>query len=147
MRLDIPGGLSGLEAALSGDSASDGVVLAADPDPPADFVVLERELLRFFRASKEAFETGAPIVYVLSLADLLGQRGALGAMRAGALLSAARTLALEGARANLRVNTVALGDGASDEQAATWIRHLLADDGVSGELVRIGGGHAGKVSP
>jgi hypothetical protein len=33
------------------------------------------------------------------------------------------------------------------DQAATRIRHLLADGGVSGELIRIGAGHAGKVLP
>ena len=147
MRLEIPGSLRGLEDALAADSGPDGVVLAADPEPPADWAALERELLRFFRASREAFESDAPIVYVLSQADLLGQRGALGAMRAGALLSAARTLALEGARAGLRVNAVALGEAADPASAATWIRHLLMDGGVSGELVRVDAAHAGKVLP
>jgi hypothetical protein len=145
VRLHIPRGLAGVADALAGEAGRAGAVLAAEPRPPADFPALERELLAFFRLSREAFEAGEPIVYVLSQPDLLGQRGALGAMRAGALLSAARTLALEGARTNLRVNAVALAENADAEQAATWIRHLLADGGVSGELVRVGGGHAGKV--
>jgi hypothetical protein len=152
VRLRLPGPLSEVAEALEqagigpGDGA-DGLVFAAAPEPPPDYPALEAELLECFRLSKEAAAKGGPIVYVVAQADLLGQRGALGAMRAGALLSGLRSLALEGARAGLRANAVATGDEADPHRVARWIGHLLSESGVAGELVRVDAAHLGKLVP
>jgi NAD(P)-dependent dehydrogenase (short-subunit alcohol dehydrogenase family) len=145
LRLRVPAGLREVGDALrGGDAPPGGLVFAADPDEPRDFSALEDELAECFRLTQEAATAGAPVVYVLSQPDLLGQRGALGAMRAGALLSAARSLALEGARDGLRANAVAIGAGADADRVATWVRLLLTEPGVSGELVRVDAAHLGK---
>jgi NAD(P)-dependent dehydrogenase (short-subunit alcohol dehydrogenase family) len=65
-------------------------------------------------------------------------------MRAGAMLSALRSLALEGARDGLRANAVAIGEDADPRRVATWVRVLLTEPGVSGELVRVDAAHLGK---
>ncbi|MEA2289399.1 MAG: hypothetical protein QOD55_1396 [Solirubrobacteraceae bacterium] len=145
LRLRVPAGLREVGDALrGGDAPPGGLVFAADPDEPRDFSALEDELAECFRLTQEAATARAPVVYVLSQPDLLGQRGALGAMRAGALLSAARSLALEGARDGLRATAVAIGAGADADRVATWVRLLLTEPGVSGELVRVDAAHLGK---
>ncbi|MEA2141995.1 MAG: hypothetical protein QOI64_425 [Solirubrobacteraceae bacterium] len=145
LRLRVPGSLRELERRLGGDDApGDGLVFAADDAEPAGWEALEDELAECFRLSKEAAAAGAPVVYLLSQPDLLGQRGALRAMRAGALLSGLRSLALEGARDGLRANAVAIGEEADPERVATWVRVLLTEPGVSGELVRVDAAHLGK---
>jgi hypothetical protein len=113
-------------------------VIFHQPDAPADFAGVERALLDAFHASREAARNGEPIVYVLSQPDLLGQRGALGAILANALLSAMRTLAAEGHRAN----AIAVGDDPTHVEQ--WIGLLEQDAGVTGELVRLGPAHVGK---
>jgi hypothetical protein len=145
LRLRVPAGLRDLEEALRADGApAGGLVFAADDAEPADFGALEDELAECFRLSQEAAAAGGPVVFVLSQPDLLGQRGALGAMRAGAMLSALRSLALEGARDGLRANAVAIGEDADPRRVATWVRVLLTEPGVSGELVRVDAAHLGK---
>lgn len=152
VRLRLPRSLREVGEALeqagmrAGDGA-DGLVFAAEAGAPQDYATVEAELLHCFRLSKEAAAVGAPIVYILSQADLLGQRGALGAMREGALLSGIRSLALEGARDGLRANAVATGDEADPRRVAAWVGHLLTEPGVSGELVRVDATHLGKVVP
>lgn len=148
LRTRIPDGLADLRAALAdGGTPPAGLVFAAGPDEPRGFDALEDELAECFRLTKEAAGAGLPVVYVLSQPDLLGQRGALGAMRACALLSALRSLALEGARDGLRANAVAVGPDAEPAHVARWVRTLLTQPGVSGELVRVDAAHLGKALP
>jgi len=146
LRLRVPEALEAFELALcSGpDVPREGLVFAAGTGEPADFRALEDELTECFLLTKHAAEAGRPIVYVLAQPDLLGQRGALGAMRAGALLSGMRSLALEGARDGVRANAVAIGDDADPAHVARWVRILLTEPGVSGELVRVDATHLGK---
>ena len=108
------------------------------PGAPADFAAVEAALLDAFRRSQKAAQDGEPIVYVLQQPDLLGQRGALGAMLANALLSGMRTLAAEGHRAN----AIAIGDDATHVEH--WVALLEQDAGVTGELVRLTPAHIGK---
>jgi hypothetical protein len=112
-------------------------VIVRQPEPPADFAGVEAALLDAFHACRDAAQAGEPIVFVLSQPDLLGQRGALGAMLANALLSGMRTLAAEGHRAN----ALAVGDdaGALDR----WIE-LLQREEIRGELIRLDASHVGK---
>jgi NAD(P)-dependent dehydrogenase (short-subunit alcohol dehydrogenase family) len=149
LRLRVPDALEDFERALcTGPGVpAEGLVFATDPGEPAGFQALEDELAECFLLTKQAAGHGRPVVYVLSQADLLGQRGALGAMRAGALLSAVRSLALEGARDGLRANAVAAGEDADPARVASWVRILLTQPGVSGELVRVDAAHLGKALP
>jgi hypothetical protein len=112
-------------------------VIFRQPEPPADFAGVEAALLDAFHASRDAARAGEPIVFVLSQPDLLGQRGALGAMIANALLAGMRTLAAEGHRAN------AIAIGADDSRLDRWIE-LLLDEEISGELIRLDSSHVGK---
>ena len=147
MTLRVPPGLAPLERALRSEPPERGLVFAADPDAPADYEALEEELAECFRLTQAAVGAGEPVVYVVAQADLLGQRGALAAMRAGALLSAMRSLAVEGARDGLRANALAVGVDSDGAAVARWARLLLADAAVSGELVRVEAAHVGKVVP
>jgi hypothetical protein len=98
-------------------------------------------LLDAFRRSQAAARDGEAVVFVLSQEDLLGQRGAPGAILNNALLSAMRTLAAEGVIAN----AVAVGADASPEHLQHWIAELSEDRGVRGELVRVEAAHVGKI--
>jgi hypothetical protein len=108
---------------------------------PADWEGVEAALADAFRRSQAAAREGEPIVFVLSQADLLGQRGAPGAMLANALLSGMRTLAAEGHDAN----AVAVGPDADPEDLQHWIGQLAAGRGVNGELVRVHAAQVGKI--
>jgi hypothetical protein len=149
LRLHIPAEMAALREALeqSLTEIRAGLLFVTEPDPPADYDALEAELLQCFRLSREAVAAEAPVVYVVAQADLLGHRGPLGAMRAGALLSGARSLAFEGARAGLAANTIALGPEPDPAHVATCARVLLSDAGVSGEVLRVDADHFGKVIP
>ena len=105
---------------------------------PKDFGEVETALADAFRRSQEAARNDEPIVFVLSQADLLGQRTVPGAILANALLSGMRTLAAEGHRAN----AIAVGD--DETRLEHWIALLQDDAGVTGELIRLGPAHIGK---
>ena len=109
--------------------------------PPADWAGVESVLLDAFRRSQAAARDGEPIVFVLSQADLLGQRTVPGAMLANALLSAMRALAAEGHNAN----AVAVGDDADPADLQHWIDALCDGRGVTGELVHVHAAHVGKL--
>ena len=106
-----------------------------------DFDGVQTALLDAFRRSQVAARDGEPIVFVLSQEDLLGQRGVPGAILANALLSAMRTLAAEGHRAN----AVAVGPDADPEDLQHWIAQLQAARGVTGELIHVHAKHVGKI--
>jgi hypothetical protein len=104
-------------------------------------------LMAAFAASQEAARNDLPIVYVVHGDDLLGRRGAPSAMVATGLLSAARTAAIELARAGTPVNVVAVGDDTGAATIERWTRILAERDGPTGELVRLDAGHLGKALP
>jgi hypothetical protein len=108
---------------------------------PTDWAGVETALLDAFRRSQAAARDGEPVVFVLHQADLLGQRSVPGAILANALLSAMRTLAAEGHRAN----AVAAGDDADAADLQHWIDALSAGRGVAGELVHVHAAHVGKL--
>ncbi len=108
------------------------------PEAPADFAGVEAALLDAFHQSQAAAQAGEPIVYVLRQRDLLGQDTVLGAILAGALLSAVRTLAAERTVAN----AIAVGD--DPQHTDRWIAIMHDQSDVSGELIRLGPGHVGK---
>ena len=90
--------------------------------PPEDFDEVETALTDAFRRAQEAARDGEPIVFVLSQEDLLGQRGAPGAILANALLS--RHAHARGRRP--QANAVAVGADADPEDLQHWIAQLEA---------------------
>jgi len=148
--LRLPESLTGalVEAGVTGDNAAHGLVFA----PVAGVTgwgEVRAELTEAFTMTARAAAATAPIVYVVHHDDLLGRRGAERAMVATALLSGARTAAVEMLKAGVPVNVLAVGDDTSPAQAAAWIAHLLTQSsgGVTGEVIRLGGGHIGKALP
>ncbi len=151
--LRIPPGFARLEAAFEeagvvDSPASDGLVfVAAGPAIGTEWEAVESELEDAFRLSQEAARHVGPIVYVVGGEDLLGQRGAAAAMVACGLLSAARTVALEGVGPGFTANVVAPEEGADPAAVAEWVSRFLDASGATGELVRVGAAHLGKALP
>jgi len=146
------GGVAGadLESALrvagwEPGAPSDGLILAAHRPPSGGWDAAVAFLREAFLLVRETMAAGAPIVTVLATEDLLGRQGVDGAVVACGLLSGTRTAAIE--VRGVPVNTLATAADVPLEQTARWILRLLAGDGVSGELVRLGGGHLGDVQP
>lgn len=137
-----------LADALGNLSLPDGaLVFAAASSLSDDWTAVSEELRAAFELSQAAARSGGPIVYVLDNDDLLGRRGAGSAMVACGLLSAARTLALETARAGVPVNVLALGTAATPESVKFWVEALCGPNGPNGELIRLGADHLGKALP
>jgi len=109
-----------------------------------DWPAVLDELTRAFEVSRSSAQNEGSIVYVVRQDDLLGRRGAGNAMVACALLSAARTAALEGARKGWTANVVAFDEDTDRAVVDQWALRLLDDGVVNGELIRLGSGHVGK---
>jgi len=105
------------------------------------------ELTAAYELSQTAVKVGGPIVYLVEGDDLLGRRGAGRAMVACGLLSAARTLALETARAGVPVNVIAMGATTTHDALGSWVELLCGPGGPNGELIRLGADHLGKALP
>ncbi|MPZ52271.1 MAG: hypothetical protein GEU79_05980 [Acidimicrobiia bacterium] len=123
-----------------------GTVFQAAPEG-SSWDACARELTTAYQLSKQAVERGDPVVYVVHNDDLLGRRGAVGAMVATGLLSAARTLALETAKAGVSINVLAVDDTSSNDQIAVWVQRLLESHCPTGEVVHLGATHLGKALP
>lgn len=124
--------------------------------PPGAFVVAEvseewdsvrAELARAFSFTKRAAEDAVPVVYVVRSEDLFGWRGAGPAMVATGLLSAARTASLEGLKSGWTVNVLAVDEGVLDGEVERWVVRLTEGGGPTGELVRLGATHLGRLQP
>lgn len=113
-----------------------------------DWDEVRAELERAFQMSRTAAQAEESFVYVVHHDDLLGRRGAGNAMVATGLLSAARTAAIEGSRKGWTANVVAYDDETDEATVRTWAEKLAQDpSGVTGELIRVGSSHIGKVLP
>ena len=87
-------------------------------------------------------------VFVVGSDDLLGRRGPGNAMLATGILSAVRTMALEGWRKGWTANVVAWDGETGDRDGVQSIAGAIADAGtVTGEVIRVGPGHIGKALP
>lgn len=139
--------LQELAAALASAGMPEAGLVFVASDQPGGWAGVGEELAEAFHLTKEAAALPAPVVYVVSNDDLLGRRGPEQAMVACGLLSAARTAALELAKARVPVNTLAIESGTDPTVLAGWTRALLEPDAPTGELVRLGAGHLGKALP
>lgn len=128
------------------DLPGPGLVFEAS-DRVKDWEAARGALIAAFTASQEAAVAESPIVYIVHGDDLLGRRGALAAMVATGLLSAARTAAIELSRKGAVVNVIAVGDDTPAETVARWVGHLVDPAGPTGEVIRLDAAHLGKALP
>jgi hypothetical protein len=111
-----------------------------------DLDAIATELTAAFEAIRAALAEELPVVVLVEDADLLGQGEVADAALATGLLGLARAFALEGARKGWKVNTVSRR-GEEQEEAAADAASWLAASGLSGQLVRAGSDHLGRVWP
>ncbi len=122
---------------------SDALVFVA-ADVTDDWETVRAELTQAFELSQQAARDSRAITYVVHNDDLLGRRGAGRAMVATGLLSAARTAAVELAKAGVPVNVLAVEDETAPSAVARWVQLLNAQAAPTGELIHLGAGHIGK---
>lgn len=151
-RVALPDTVPGLDEALAaagveGGTAADGLVFAPEDDAPSGWLEVEQALLTCFQLTRQAATAGASVVYLVAQPALLGHAGVPAAMLAGALVSAARALAMEGQRRGVRANVLAYDAGTDADVLARWAKVLLELGGASGEVVQLGPLHHGKVRP
>ena len=109
---------------------------------------VQSELEDAFTASAQAATEEVPVVYLVSSDALLGRTGVGNAMVATALLSGARTLALELRKAGVPVNVIGTSSDTDVGEVAHWVRQLLTrSGGPTGELIQLGGTQIGKALP
>jgi NAD(P)-dependent dehydrogenase (short-subunit alcohol dehydrogenase family) len=117
--------------------------LVRHQEPAAAVEDVAPQLGRHFAALREALSEGRAVVFVVSEADLLGQRATADAAVANGLLGLARAAAMEGARKGWTVNVVSDGgDAAALAETLAW---LAAPGPLSGQLIRGGTSHLGRV--
>jgi hypothetical protein len=97
-----------------------------------------------FAAVKAAVLEEHPAVLLLDDGDLLGQGEIVDAAVASGLLGMMRAFALEGSKPGWRVNAVS---HRGEEERARGVAEWLASSDLSGQLIRVGTAHIGKVSP
>lgn len=102
---------------------------------------LDDALVEAFEAMREALANGRAVLFSLNDADLLGQRDVADAALACALLGLMRAAALEGAKEGWLVNAVTRRDAEAPPTDA------IVSLGLSGQVIRIGTDHIGKVVP
>ena len=143
-----PNGLTGWPAVeLRSGTTAQGLVFWADQTLWDDWEDVLDEMSEAFLLSREAARAGAPVVYVVHSADLLGRRARGKAMVATGLLSAARDLAQETVRAGIPANVLAIDEHTDPDAAAAWIARLLDRPGTTGELMRLGSTHLARALP
>lgn len=121
-------------------------LLLRQPTLDGDLDRVTKALTGAFAEVKAAVLAERPVVVVLDDGDLLGQGDVVDAALATGLLGLTRAFALEGAKPGWRVNVVShrcAADAEPVRAAAAW----LAASGLSGQLVRVGSDHLGKVWP
>ena len=135
------------QAGVEPGTTAQGLVFWADQALSDKWEDVLDEMTEAFVLSREAARAGAPVVYVVGSADLLGRRGAGKAMVATGLLSAARDLAQETVRAGIPVNVLATDESTEPGVVANWIARLLDRPGTTGELIRLGSTHLARALP
>jgi hypothetical protein len=107
-----------------------------------DYERVSSELTNAFGEIRRAVLQERPVVLVLEDRDLLGQGSLADAALASGMLGLSRAFALEGSRSGWSVN--ALSHRGED---VGGLAAMLAASGLSGQLVRAGSEHLGRVWP
>ncbi|GAA1010531.1 hypothetical protein GCM10009556_031480 [Acrocarpospora pleiomorpha] len=115
------------------------------PADPRSLDEVGEGLRAAFVTVRDAVAVGSPVVILVRAGDLLGHHSVYGAAYANGLAGIARAAGFEGARAGWKVNVVALpdGDAGNEEAIITAVRDL----GLTGQVLTLGAGLAGKVIP
>lgn len=111
-----------------------------------DLDAVTASLTAAFTQIRSAVLDERPVVVVIDDRDLLGQGTVVDAGVATAMLGLVRAFALEGAKPGWKVNAVTHRGGAEErevEGAIAW----LGSSGLSGQLLRVGTDHLGRVWP
>ena len=107
-------------------------------DAVDDWQAVEDRLVEAFELSRRCVERAEPLIFLVRASDVRGTRGPLPAALAHALLSAARTLAMEGARERFVVNVVAADGSIDTQEVCSVVAWLLDSRTVTGELIDLG---------
>ncbi len=127
--------------------AENALVFVADTDVDQSWESVLAELTEAFQCTRQAVAAGEPVVFVVDNDDLLGRNSPERAMMATALLSGARSVALEQVKVGIPVNVVSIEPGVEGEDLVRWCRGLIEMRGPTGELIHLGAGHLGKARP
>jgi len=116
-------------------------------EPPADVRLddLEATLTRAFHRINAALQRGRAVVVALDERDVEGVGGPAAAALAHGLLGLARALAVEGGKEGRRIAVLSAPAELDSAERAAWVEQLAASPAASGTLVRLGGGHLGRV--
>jgi NAD(P)-dependent dehydrogenase (short-subunit alcohol dehydrogenase family) len=145
--LDVPPDLLGaFRAAGVGELEPGSPSILAAPAGDGDWPSTLDALTGLYRKARAAAIEGSSVVFLVSSDALLGRSGALDAMAAMGVVSAARTLALELAKQGAVANCLASGVDTPRDETVQWSLRLLAGsaDGPSGEVLQLGGAQIGK---
>ncbi|WP_256673116.1 hypothetical protein [Nocardia cyriacigeorgica] len=107
----------------------------------------EDELAEAFALTRAAVMAGAPVVYVVRAAAILGRGAPLDAAVATGLLGGARALAYERTKTNCYVSVLAVGDDVAPGTVAESIALLVATRGANGQIFPLGTEHLGAALP
>jgi NAD(P)-dependent dehydrogenase (short-subunit alcohol dehydrogenase family) len=106
---------------------------------------IESALLDAFRTLRAAVEAGQPAVVIVRDSDLLGHGEPADAAVAAGLVGMVRAFATEGTRDGWVLNALAVDPDVTATARAEWIARLSEPNGITGELVRLGPGHLGRI--
>jgi hypothetical protein len=106
---------------------------------------LEDELTRAFVCMRDAAQDGETIVVALDEDDIQGVGETAAAALAHGLLGLARAFAVEGRKTSWQINVLSSTADITAEEHLRWIEHLARPGAASGELVRLGASHLGRV--
>jgi hypothetical protein len=119
-------------------------VVIHQPRLGEDYERVTQAMTGVFSQMRAAVQDERAVVVVLDDRDLLGQGTVADAALATGMLGLVRAFALEGARAGWRVN--ALTHRGEEAAAEDHLGHLAGGQ-LSGQLIRIGTEHLGRVWP
>jgi hypothetical protein len=109
-----------------------------------DLAQVRQGLVDAFERVQRAIGDEQPVVLVVPAADLLGHRGPERGAYIGGLVGMVRAVAFEGARPGWSINALAVPEGmeVGDDLVPSYI-----GSGVTGQVVTVGPGLVGKVTP
>jgi hypothetical protein len=120
-----------------------GLVYDASTSDPVDASALEAQLDEVFALTQEAVLAGRPIVYVVHEPSIWGHDTPLRAALTTALMGAMRSAAVEGVRAGLAANVVAVDEDVDPVQRDAAVDFALTS-GLTGQLLTCGTTHLGR---
>lgn len=111
---------------------------------PADLAALRDGVIEVFELVQTAIAQGRQVVIVVNAEDLLGHGGPELGAYVGALIGIARAVAFEGARPGWSCNVLAVPPERvlTDDEVVS-----LMPPEVTGQVITLGAGLVGKVSP